>query len=632
MNSPQSHSPSKRRFSTVASAGCLTIGGQSPIRIQSMTNTPTLDVDATTKQCIALAESGCELIRITAQNLQAAKALKEIREKFSAAGFSEIPIAADIHFLPNAALEAIEHVEKVRVNPGNFIDKKKFAIREYSDIQYQEELDHLYQAFSPLVLRAKALGKCLRIGTNHGSLSDRIMNKYGDTPLGMVESALEFARIAESHNFHNFVFSFKASNPKVMTQAYRLACQKMSEENMHYPLHLGVTEAGLGEDARIKSAIGIGSLLLDGIGDTIRVSLTEDPVHEIPVAQKLAHLAHSSWLTPPSPTPPPTKANQFPLLSQFININSKQNNRFQDKPCPVLSPYPPLPNNSNPDTKPEGLILQLSTQEDLTYFNHRQNTLPPTIFTLLLPPPLPCLPITLPDHTYIYTYKNPSPDLIENFHPSPNTHLALDLSPSDQLPPPLLPPHVILTSSTQHTDFYRYLASTYPDNPIWIRVTNNNTIAKDPNHILEASLLAGSLLIENIGNLLSIEYSPLPSSPDFNTHLAFNILQAARLRMTKTEFVACPSCGRTLFDLESTTLAIKEKTGHLKNVTIAIMGCIVNGPGEMADAHFGYVGGAPNKINLYVGKQCVKYNIPQDLAVDELINLIKQHNKWVDPA
>lgn len=293
----QSRFITKRNKTRVVLLGSLGIGGNNPIRIQSMTTTPTQNIDATVKQSIALAQAGCEIVRVTAQNIEAAKALKDIRKKFSAAGFSRIPLVADIHFLPKAAMEALEHVEKVRVNPGNYIDKKKFAILEYTDAQYQEELNRLHEAFSPLVLRAKELGRTLRIGTNHGSLSDRIMNRFGDTPLGMVEAALEFVRIARYHNFHDLILSLKASNPKIMIQANRLCVQKMHEENMDYPLHLGVTEAGDGEDGRIKSTIGIGSLLADGIGDTIRVSLTEDPIHEIPVAKNLARVAHKLWQT-----------------------------------------------------------------------------------------------------------------------------------------------------------------------------------------------------------------------------------------------------------------------------------------------------------------------------------------------
>ncbi|WP_081722112.1 (E)-4-hydroxy-3-methylbut-2-enyl-diphosphate synthase [Geminisphaera colitermitum] len=311
MNYCSSRYATVRRFTTEAKVGAVGIGHQNPVRVQSMTTTNTQDVEATVKQSIALAEVGCEIVRVTAPNHAAARALKDIRKKLTAAGFGHIPLVADIHFLPSAAMEAVEHVEKIRVNPGNYADKKKFAVNEYSDAEYDRELQRIYEAFTPLVLRAKALGRSLRIGTNHGSLSDRIMNRYGDTPLGMVESALEFLRICESHNFKNIVLSMKASNPKVMIQAYRLLVARMDQENMHYPLHLGVTEAGDGEDGRIKSAIGIGSLLHDGLGDTIRVSLTEDSVYEIPVAQKLAAKAHAIWANGREASPRPPSSYQL---------------------------------------------------------------------------------------------------------------------------------------------------------------------------------------------------------------------------------------------------------------------------------------------------------------------------------
>lgn len=342
-----------RRQSTEVMVGSIGVGGTHPVRVQSMTTTNTQDVAATVRQAIALAEVGCEIVRVTAPNKTAARALKDIRTQFSAAGFSHIPLVADIHFLPSAAMEAVEHVEKIRVNPGNYADKKKFAVQEYSDSAYNEELSRLHEAFSPLVKRAKTLGRAMRIGTNHGSLSDRIMNRYGDTPLGMVESALEFLRIAESHDYHAIMLSMKASNPKMMIEAYRLLVTRMAEKCMHYPLHLGVTEAGDGEDGRIKSAIGIGSLLLDGLGDTIRVSLTEDPVYEIPVTQALASKAHSLW------TGSPVAADQFPSetpdpIAPF-HFNRRAVALLNLGPDSLIGPEQPPVSSSKLPTSPHSL-------------------------------------------------------------------------------------------------------------------------------------------------------------------------------------------------------------------------------------------------------------------------------------
>ncbi len=665
----------KRNKTRVVPVGIVEVGGDNPIRIQSMTNTPTQDVEATVRQSIALAEAGCEIVRVTAQNVDAAKALKDIRKQFSAAGFSDIPLVADIHFLPKAAMEAVEHVEKVRVNPGNYADKKKFAILEYTDSQYEEELERLHNAFTPLVLRAKELGRTLRIGTNHGSLSDRIMNRFGDSPLGMVESALEFIRIAESHNFYNIILSLKASNTKVMIQAYRLCVEKMAKENMAYPLHLGVTEAGDGEDGRIKSAIGIGSLLADGLGDTIRVSLTEDPVYEIPVAQNLAKLAHKLW---------ETNFLDDGLLIKNDNVNPYEYRRresitlkLNDSIATGSSTHPPVfvkvhhslsdyqaiakeiiqANNTFAESKIEGLIVDVNSSEDLKCIQSLQN---------ILISPAPVFALNISSLVDISMFKGfnwfrkngwiickqfdsaNAKDLETwlRFTKESEIFLAIDCHPEDikvfgSLLEQIQPTNVLFTSTTPLPSMhavgtYRAIAEvlkdlSIPKAPLWIRNTSTNTI--DPQEgfdskILETSIFSGSLLCDGLGDLISIESVQHLQRA---TALAYNILQGARLRHTKTEFVACPSCGRTLFDLEKTTQAIRKETGHLKGVTIAIMGCIVNGPGEMADADFGYVGGAPEKINLYVGKQCVEFNIPQEHAVEKLIELIKKHNKWTEP-
>lgn len=664
----------KRNKTREVYVGTVGVGGTHPIRIQSMTNTPTQDVEATTRQCIALAEAGCEIVRVTAQNVEAAKALKDIRKQFSEAGFQNIPLVADIHFLPKAAMEAVEHVEKVRVNPGNYADKKKFAIIEYTDSQYQEELERLHNAFSPLVLRAKELGRTLRIGTNHGSLSDRIMNRFGDSPLGMVESALEFIRIAESHNFYDIILSLKASNTKVMIQAYRLCVQKMSEENMFYPLHLGVTEAGDGEDGRIKSAIGIGSLLADGLGDTIRVSLTEDPVYELPVARNLAHLAHQLWNTH-------FTTNDFPVTDSInpyeyrrresteIKLNDKIPTGGSTPPPVFIKIHHPLSeyskivkeiihaNNTFAESKIEGLILNIQSPEDLQNLNFIKKSLisPTPIFALDIEES-----ITIPffnnflwdNHNgWIICKKFTSNNLESleqflNYTQNQGLTLAIDCHVEDignfkQILTQYPSVNIIFTSTTHDNSMhaigmYRAMTEVLKKlqitAPLWIRNTTSNAINPQEgfdSKILETSIFSGSLFCDGIGDIISIETVP---NIQRATALAYNILQGARLRHTKTEFVACPSCGRTLFDLEKTTQAIRQRTGHLKGVTIAIMGCIVNGPGEMADADFGYVGGAPEKINLYVGKQCVEFNIPQEQAVEKLVELIKKHNKWVEPS
>lgn len=656
--------------------GDVGVGGLYPLRVQSMTTTNTQDVAATVKQAIALAEVGCEIVRVTAPNKAAARALKDIRSEFSAAGFASVPLVADIHFLPSAAMEAVEHVEKVRVNPGNYADKKKFAVQEYSDSAYEEELARLHEAFSPLVKRSRELGRAMRIGTNHGSLSDRIMNRYGDTPLGMVESALEFLRIAESHDYHAIVLSMKASNPKVMIEAYRLLVKRMAEESMHYPLHLGVTEAGDGEDGRIKSAIGIGSLLLDGLGDTIRVSLTEDPVYEIPVAQALAAKAMATWSGDTVP------ADQFPIepadpLDPF-HFNRRDVRSLDLGDGALVGPEQPprvivsapdvaalpdfataLKNPTLKDNPPEGIRVPIETPADLKTLRDLSLDLPATFLVLDLNPDLtvddlaPTLEAASGSLILLREFASGSSALLaswlDQLRASPRHTLAVAASPAalaslasvlttagearvivtlaDHRPSPQSPEHAVGT--------YRRLAATLHTHgsrtPLWIRNTPGTALAGDKSflsRLLDASMLTGSLLCDGLGDMVSLETE---GDAVRAVKLAYNVLQGAGARITKTEFVACPSCGRTLFDLQSTTQRIREQTGHLKGVKIAIMGCIVNGPGEMADADFGYVGGAPGKINLYVGKTCVQYNIPQKNADARLIELIREHGKWVDP-
>jgi (E)-4-hydroxy-3-methylbut-2-enyl-diphosphate synthase len=659
-----------------------------------MTTTDTQDVDATVRQTLALAEVGCEVVRITAPNKKAAEALGEISRQVRAAK-CEVPLVADIHFLPSAAMEAAKHVEKVRINPGNYADKKKFAVKEYSDAAYEAELERLHEAFTPIVLRCKELGRAMRIGTNHGSLSDRIMNRYGDSPLGMVESALEFIRIAESHDFNNMCLSMKASNPKVMIEAYRLAVARMKQEGMNYPLHLGVTEAGDGEDARVKSAIGIGTLLYDGLGDTIRVSLTEDPVHEIPVARDLAEKAMALWRQQEiAPLGEPTKDSIDPFdfrkrETRVVELGPGCNAGGETAPAVIVKAHTPASELQKiitevcgtqtkfKDAKIEGLQLTVCDTADLEHFKPLHEALHTVVKYFVLD-------LQRVDLSGLETYEWPEGlagitllqhvEKEDGFYASnllqfcreKGFNLALNCCPEalqSEIGPQLQPmgsANLILTTSAEVTPTkpgtsgnqdrsdrepspdrtshplgrYRELAEAarafVPDAPIWIRNHENNTLAPRDyfsDRLLESSILSGALLCDGIGDLISIETEPLT---DKATTLAYNILQGARARISKTEFVACPSCGRTLFDLQEVTQRIRSRTDHLKGVTIAIMGCIVNGPGEMADADFGYVGGAPGKINLYVGKECVKYNVPAAEALDRLIDLIKEHGKWVD--
>ena len=668
---PPDYGPSRhrtvRRLTRVVNVGGIGVGGNNPIRVQSMTTSDTEDVAATVAQAIRLAEAGSELIRITAPNKAAAAALKDIRKQFRAAGFTQ-PLVADIHFLPSAAMEAVEHVEKIRVNPGNYADKKKFAVLEYTDAAYAEELERLHEAFSPLVLRAKALGRSLRIGTNHGSLSDRIMNRYGDSPHGMVESALEFIRIAESHGFKDMVLSMKSSNPKVMVEAYRLAAARMTELGMDYPLHLGVTEAGEGEDARIKSAIGIGSLLADGLGDTIRVSLTEDPWHEIPVCKEIVRRAEalaalgtaSSVALPADPADPfafTRRATETIELSPKCLAGAGEVPRVVVRSLAGLADWQAAAKElldahaAQREVRAEGLLVRLDEPAHAAGLRSLRKALGPSVPALFVETSL--APADFPfdgsgsrlvvvkafaatdratvnawgeavtKHDAILAADLDSPTL---------TALAQELSaiPTGRLILTSSQPQEGLHATGSARELVRAAAAAGLKAPLWIRATVANAALLDAgfqSRLLEASIHAGGLLVDGYGDFLSCE---TPTSTAKSLTLAYDILQGARMRQTKTEYVACPSCGRTLFDIQSTTLKIKERTGHLKSVTIAVMGCIVNGPGEMADADFGYVGGAPGKINLYVGKTPVKFNIPQEEAVERLVDLIKEKGKWVE--
>ncbi len=568
-----------RRATREVRVGRVGIGGENPIRVQSMLTCDTMDTEACIRQTLELAEVGCEIVRITAPTVNDARNLEHIKAGLLARG-CDVPLVADIHFKPEAALEAANWVEKVRINPGNYADSKKFATRDYTDAEYDAELGRIRERFAPLVEKCKARGVAMRIGTNHGSLSDRIMNRHGDTPLGMVESALEFARIARELDYHDFVFSMKASNPKVMIAAYRLLVTRLDAEgpDWNYPIHLGVTEAGDGEDGRIKSAIGIGSLLHDGIGDTIRVSLTEDSVHEIPVARALvAQIEKSKIQNPKSKIgwdafsyrrrPSATQRAGDVALGGEETFRVVVRQRTFDQLAHKL--------DRMGDFQPE-IVLE---QADVLEIDPRDEAALKTAAEL----PAPRL-VTIPDGCDL--------DVISAYR---ELARQLDLRHAILLKDTLAP------STDQTADFQATL--------------------------LRAATNLGALLCDGIGDAILVQGEEAPGQ---SLRLAYNILQAAGCRIFKTDYVACPSCGRTLFNLQETTARIKAVTAHLKGVRIAIMGCIVNGPGEMADADFGYVGGAPGKVNLYVGKQAVKFNIPQAEAVDRLVDLIREHGKWVD--
>jgi (E)-4-hydroxy-3-methylbut-2-enyl-diphosphate synthase len=672
-----SRSTARRRPSRAVPVGSIGIGGDNPIRIQSMTTTQTLDIAATVRQTIALAEVGCDIVRITAPNKAAAEALGEISRQVRAAGF-DVPLVADIHFLPQAAMEAVKHVEKVRINPGNYADKKKFKVVEYTDQAYNEELERLHAAFSPIVLRCKELGRAMRIGTNHGSLSDRIMNRYGDSPLGMVESALEFIRISESHGYRDIVLSMKASNPKVMIAAYRLAAARMAEEGMDYPLHLGVTEAGDGEDARVKSAIGIGSLLYDGLGDTIRVSLTEDPVYEIPVARDLANKAEFLWRSGGGRMDAvkyDEAIDPFSYQRRFakpVTLGKRLTVGGEALPSVWVKSHESVANLAAiiqsvcayqmryRDAPLEGLIVSVEYLDERSFADLK--ALYDGLETVL-----PALAVELGESIdiadlevldwpkgmarWVWIQRIGKEDTLYaiellRFAQRKGVLLVLDVE-ADAFAEGLaamlaeMPFKDWMLAAHPGADThhllaaYRQVAEVARANgievPLLIRNTWENTIdpkASFADRLMEASMLSGPLLCDGLGDGISIETEPLL---DKATLLAYTILQGARARISRTEFVACPSCGRTLFDLQEVTQKIRSRTDHLKGVTIAIMGCIVNGPGEMADADFGYVGGAPGRINLYVGKECVKYNVPAVEALDQLIDIIREHGKWIDP-
>lgn len=634
-----------RRITRTVNIGDLQMGSNFPIRIQSMTTTDTMNTQASVEQIIRMVDAGCELVRLTAPSINEAENLANIKAELKKRN-KYVPLVADIHFTPNAAEMAARIVEKVRINPGNYADKKKFQILEYTDSDYEAELSRIREKFVPLLKICKEYGTALRIGTNHGSLSDRILSRYGDTPLGMVESAMEFLRIAEEENFYNIVLSMKASNPQVMVQAYRLLVQTMNQNNMQYPLHLGVTEAGDGDDGRIKSALGIGALLEDGLGDTIRVSLTEDPEFEVPVAKQLAARYENREELQLSKTSTWLSENAS-IFYQYQKRSTQAVQNFGANQVPRV-----IANFEDKNIQPVDLVQigytfnEALDKWSMTELGADYIYLGKTTAPFMLPIGLkaiykPEIWQIIPDKTNAFPLFNASEFLASqvlskslNFvHVSTTdclNQLVIEKLKNTQNA-------VIILSSNQ--------ANVLPDlrntlglfmenelkNPVVFGLSYEEKLVQaDPInlHMLYASTDAGSLLIDGFGDGIFFINSEV-SAKRLND-ISFGILQAARTRISKTEYISCPSCGRTLFDLQETTAMIRKRTDHLKGVKIAIMGCIVNGPGEMADADYGYVGSGPGKITLYKGKEVMKKSIASEHAVDELIQLIKEDGNWVE--
>jgi (E)-4-hydroxy-3-methylbut-2-enyl-diphosphate synthase len=596
--SPATRFAPARRITIPVRVGNRVIGGDNPILVQSMTTTNTKDIDATVLQTLELWNAGCELIRITAPTAKDAECLQEIVAKVRAAG-CDAPISADIHFQPRAAHEAVKWVEKVRINPGNFVDSKAAGVqKEYDYLSFEAGAQKVREAFAPLVREAKARGVALRIGTNHGSLSDRMMWKFGDTVEGMVESALEYLRVCEEENFDQIVFSMKSSNPRVAIQAYRLLAHRL-EAGGHkpYPFHVGVTEAGDGEDGRLKSSVGIGALLRDGLGDTVRVSLTEDPVQEVPVAKQLVRLCDTA---------------KIPAVKDIEESVSFYN--YQRRETDVVT----LPN-----------ALVAGGREPVAVG--------------IVEPGVEWLPKGDRKVEWVTGVSWPVVDT-NGVNVGANNHLPLQtdhdvvefrITNVADLDVILIPTGTVLWSCDPTSGYMGNLPGAYRHIAAWLDAQGRKDliVLRDrtdgtPEGNMAAAARLGSVLADGIGDLIHVDSA---ASVQASLNLAYDILQASAVRRSKPEYVACPGCGRTLFDLQSTTQRIRAKTMHLKNISIAVMGCIVNGPGEMADADFGYVGGAPNKVSLYVGRECVQKNIPEDDAPEALVDLIKAHGRWIEP-
>jgi (E)-4-hydroxy-3-methylbut-2-enyl-diphosphate synthase len=609
----------RRRPTRAVWVGKVGVGGNNPIRVQSMTTPSTQDTRGSVQQIIRMVDAGCEIVRLTVPTTADAENIPNIRAGLRTAGI-DVPLVADIHFTPAAAMLAADYVEKVRINPGNYADRKKFAIREYTDEQYSGELQRIQEAFTPLVLKCRERDVSMRIGTNHGSLSDRILNRFGDTPKGMVESALEFVRICEELDYRDLILSMKASNPVVVLEAYRLLVDAMDDEGMDYPLHLGVTEAGDGEDARIKSAIGIGALLEEGIGDTIRVSLTEDPVKEIPVA--LAMAAPFNRLDPDAETGSPVS---LPARLDLTQAAPRRPGARNNGHVPVEVP---LPVGREMETLP-GLVAAATEDMPLEWVSITGGgDLTDLRAVLDENAPNARLSVQVDSERLAAMHPTELVEMLAHADSASSTAVALAAAASEAgvgdvsvtLSPTCLPsplPAIRLLAGR--------LDQAGLDTGI---VLLDRPLDRNADPRLGPGSSLGGLLCEGIGDSIQIAlHDPVESHSR-----AFDILQAARVRITRTDFISCPSCGRTLFDLEETTARIKDRTSHLKGLKIAIMGCIVNGPGEMADADFGYVGWGEDKIALFVGMEMVEKDIPTSEADDRLVELIKSHDKWVEPA
>ncbi len=627
----------QRLKTRVVHIGDVPLGGDYPIRVQSMTTTDTMNTKATVEQSIRMIEAGCEYVRITAPSIKEAQNLSEIKKELRKRGYNT-PIIADIHFTPNAALEAARIVEKVRINPGNFADRKKFQEIEYTDQSYNDELERIHDRFSPLVKVCKEEGCVLRIGSNHGSLSDRILSRYGDTPLGMVESAMEFLRICEDYNYHEIVLSMKSSNTRVMVQAYRLLVNKMDAEGMNYPLHLGVTEAGEGEDGRIKSAVGIGTLLEDGLGDTIRVSLTEEPEYEIPVAKSLvdryAHRKEHEKIAVK------TDFDLSPFEYQPRKTNSVLNIGGDNVPRVMadLALEPQI----NRDTLTQLGYQYFEAEDkwgigdfacDYIFINKMKLNfnLPGTLGVVQaysvwkdnkLPQHYPQINATEylekssfhSQLNFIYiTLEDLTEKLITKLKNDPTAVLLIDTYNEHGM--------------AEQRRLFMELISENCQIPVIIGKAYGDVTPE--NLQLYSAIDLGALLVDGLGDGVFIAAENCGSLEQVN-QTAFGILQASRTRISKTEYISCPSCGRTLFDLQETTALVRNRTSHLKGIKIGIMGCIVNGPGEMADADYGYVGTGVGKISLYRGQNVVQANLPMEEAVDALIDLMKEDGVWVE--
>ncbi len=634
----------KRRTTREVMVGNVGVGGNNPIRIQSMTTSSTRDAAATIEQIMRLADAGCEIARVTVQGMKEADTCEAIKSGLIQRGYT-IPLVADIHFFPPAAMRVVDFVDKVRINPGNYIDKRaSFKVIEYDDEAYAQEIERIEEKFTPLIEKCKRLKRAMRIGTNHGSLSDRIMNRYGDSPKGMLESALEFARVCRKNDYHDFMFSMKSSNPQVMIQAYRLLAAEMIALGWDYPLHLGVTEAGEGEDGRIKSAMGIGSLLLDGIGETIRVSLTEDAWKEIDPCKRLLALASAYEGTGVAPFEEKHR-NINEIKRRLVNFHkniashrdgtvilSLSNQELQHPEyyksigCDVQLGRPRLKissadaiaisHNSTPNDSIYPTLKNIK-EAGIGIFSSAPCEIANSIMTLQEAVQTHHKQSQLNRFSLVPTTKDPVAVIIKDD----------SVSDWDQLL--TINPALIILSPTNHRlhycrQFFDWLQTNQISTPVILNFKYN---CSKEDLIIRSAAEYGALFCDGLGDGIWIEG---PYETDFLRSLSFNILQAARMRTSKTDFISCPSCGRTLFDLQDVSKRIRSRTAHLPGVKIAIMGCIVNGPGEMADADFGYVGSKPGMIDLYVGKECVEKDISFADADDRLIDLIKKHNRWVD--